>query len=251
MNVKDKLNKVFLSGEKSVMPDDTYQKTFYTHIASNYAQLEGSIAVLSDLHLGDSSVFYGEFAQVLGIPTKEQTNKVNSIWEENLLRLVHSNDLSEKFLQELQFYNFILRKPLQFRKRYHLESELRMRDHFGRFIPVHHRMFYIYPKQSSVPRFALCLYNRLIANLPSKGIIINTSNDETIEIGSASTESILSAREKQILRMIAAGMTSKEIAAALNISINTVSRHRQDILAHLNVKNSLEACRTAKSANII
>lgn len=51
--------------------------------------------------------------------------------------------------------------------------------------------------------------------------------------------------------MIAAGMTSKEIAAALNISINTVSRHRQDILAHLNAKNSLEACRTAKSANII
>lgn len=42
-----------------------------------------------------------------------------------------------------------------------------------------------------------------------------------------------------------------EIAAALSISIHTVSRHRQDILAHLNAKNSLEACRTAQNADII
>ena len=40
---------------------------------------------------------------------------------------------------------------------------------------------------------------------------------------------ILSEREKEILRCIRKGLSSKEIAAALYISVNTVNRHRQNI----------------------
>lgn len=60
------------------------------------------------------------------------------------------------------------------------------------------------------------------------------------------TNSILSEREKEILELIRKGMRSKEIASELHISINTVNRHRQNILSKLSVSNSIEACRAAE-----
>jgi DNA-binding NarL/FixJ family response regulator len=44
---------------------------------------------------------------------------------------------------------------------------------------------------------------------------------------------------------------SKEIASRLFISINTVNRHRQNILMKLQASNSVEACRVAKGLKLI
>ncbi len=50
----------------------------------------------------------------------------------------------------------------------------------------------------------------------------------------------LSERELEILRMISDGRKSREIAEELNISIKTVGKHRANILAKLEVKNTAE-----------
>ena len=71
------------------------------------------------------------------------------------------------------------------------------------------------------------------------------------EIGKQDSTRILSVREKQVLNLIDKGMASKKIAETLSISINTVSRHRQEILGKLQVKNSIEACRVAKGLKLI
>ena len=57
--------------------------------------------------------------------------------------------------------------------------------------------------------------------------------------------------ELEILRLIEAGNMSKEIASKLFISINTVNRHRQNILMKLQASNSVEACRVAKGLRLI
>lgn len=62
---------------------------------------------------------------------------------------------------------------------------------------------------------------------------------------------ILSEREKEILRCIRKGLSSKEIAATLYISVNTVNRHRQNILEKLSVGNSIEACRAAELMKLL
>lgn len=71
------------------------------------------------------------------------------------------------------------------------------------------------------------------------------------ELTSKGDAAILSNREKQVLKLIESGMTSARIADILSISRHTVSRHRQEILNKLQVKNSIEACRIAKSMKII
>ena len=67
----------------------------------------------------------------------------------------------------------------------------------------------------------------------------------------ASDRKILSQRQLEVLSLIAKGVSSKQIADNLNISVHTVNRHRQDILAALKVANTASAVEIALRMNII
>jgi DNA-binding CsgD family transcriptional regulator len=51
----------------------------------------------------------------------------------------------------------------------------------------------------------------------------------------------LTAREAEILRLVALGMTNKEIAAALVLSVHTVERHVQNAYRKIDVRNRADA----------
>jgi DNA-binding CsgD family transcriptional regulator len=50
----------------------------------------------------------------------------------------------------------------------------------------------------------------------------------------------LTPRQKEILDLVAAGLTSKEIAARLGLSVHTVRQHRKRMLEKFNVSNAAE-----------
>jgi len=52
--------------------------------------------------------------------------------------------------------------------------------------------------------------------------------------------STLTERERQVLKLIAEGFSTKMIASQLKISINTVETHRRHLLEKLDAKNSME-----------
>lgn len=54
-----------------------------------------------------------------------------------------------------------------------------------------------------------------------------------VEVGEEITREKLTDREEQVLRLIAQGNTSREIAEVLTLSVNTVERHRANIMAKL------------------
>ncbi|MCC6170105.1 MAG: response regulator transcription factor [Caldilineaceae bacterium] len=58
-------------------------------------------------------------------------------------------------------------------------------------------------------------------------------------------EDALSAREREVLTLTAEGMTSREIAQRLVISPKTVDRHRENIMAKLNLHSRAELVRYA------
>lgn len=64
-------------------------------------------------------------------------------------------------------------------------------------------------------------------------------------------DSILTAREIDILKKISQGLLSKEIADMLGLSVHTVNTHRQRILAKLKVNNSIEAVKYASVLGVI
>lgn len=65
------------------------------------------------------------------------------------------------------------------------------------------------------------------------------------------TDSLLTPAEKSILKEIAMGKTTKEIAAGRNLSFHTVNSHRKNIFRKLKVNNAHEATRYAMKAGIV
>jgi DNA-binding NarL/FixJ family response regulator len=61
----------------------------------------------------------------------------------------------------------------------------------------------------------------------------------------------LTAREAQVLRLLAEGLASKEVAAALNLAVETVRTYRKSLMKKLNVHNVAGLVQLAASAGVI
>lgn len=61
----------------------------------------------------------------------------------------------------------------------------------------------------------------------------------------------LTARERQVLALVAAGHTGREIAATLGISAKTVENHKQRIFAKLGVQNQAHAIAVAMRSGLL
>ena len=66
-----------------------------------------------------------------------------------------------------------------------------------------------------------------------------------------SSEISLSKREQQIIRMIHQGVTNKEIAESLGISIRTIEAHRLNILRKFQVSTIEEAVENARTSRLL
>ncbi len=76
-------------------------------------------------------------------------------------------------------------------------------------------------------------------------------NKSTEKAGDDHDKGGLSKREVEILQMIAQGLSNKEIAGSLFLSIRTVDAHRYNIMQKLNVKNTAEMIKTAVKLKLI
>lgn len=222
-------------------------------IASMYSLVENTLSVLSDLRSNRSYIYYGKVAEALGILSPKAPEIIDSIWEEEVLSRIHPDDLLNKHLMELQFFDFLRKKPINERSDYYISSWIRMNDRTGKYVSVQHRMFYIGSQTNGSLWLALCLYNlnNPLSSHETSNAIVDSSTGQYMELDKQKCNDILSKREIEVLLLIKQGKSSKEVSQLLSISINTVNRHRQNILEKLRVKNSLEACRIAECMGVM
>ena len=62
---------------------------------------------------------------------------------------------------------------------------------------------------------------------------------------------VITRREKEVLQLIAEGMTNNEIAEKLFVSVTTIDTHRKNLLAKFNAKNVAELVKLAFYHKII
>ena len=127
---------------------------------------------------------------------------------------------------------------------------MRLRDKDGAWRTVEHRMFPMIISPNGNFRLMACVYS-LAKDENHRAKIINTRTGEVRIMSRKDYEDVLSVRELEVLRLIDQGKLSKEIADILSISINTVNRHRQNILEKLNADHAIEACKVARVMGII
>lgn len=212
------------------------------------ARIENVLVVVSDMVGGKSHIIAGGFARNLAIGDYQREN---SIWESRILSLMTADEQEEKYIAELRFFHYLRHLPKSKKSDYFLMSKLRFRFIDGDIHDVLHRMYYIFDENMENVRYAVCIYGPLPFDFKGKSLAVNSITGLTEELTASGNGTILSRRECQVLTMIDTGMKSAEIAGQLHISIHTVSRHRQEIISKLQVKNTHEACRIAKSMNLI
>lgn len=212
---------------------------------------ENAIAVLSNIHDNCSFIVYGRLGRALGVSTENEGEVVPSIWEDNILDLIHPDDITEKMALELQFITFVKSLSPETRQDYYLQHVVRMKKVDGSCVYLIHRIFYLYYDNSGNVMLALCLYT--MANEQQKPTvgIINSLTGSKVKDSSTTVSKLLSDREKEIMILIGEGRASKEIADKLNISTHTVNVHRQNILKKMHVVNSTEAYNVARKLGLI
>ena len=88
--------------------------------------------------------------------------------------------------------------------------------------------------------------NRYICNFVSNLLLDNSKN-----IRSLNARQILTITEQEILKEMALGKTTKEIAAHRNVSAHTIMTHRKNIFRKIEVNNVHEATKYAMRAGIV
>lgn len=74
---------------------------------------------------------------------------------------------------------------------------------------------------------------------------------ERVRRGEPVSGQVLTPREDEVVKLIAEGHSSKEIATALTISLKTVERHRSNVLQKLGMRDRTELTRYAIRAGLI
>lgn len=90
-------------------------------------------------------------------------------------------------------------------------------------------------------------FSTSVSNVLVSGYLQKMRNPEP----SIDSDSVLTKREKGILKMIVNGKNNREIADELDISIRTIETHRANIMKKLHVKNAVELVRVALADKIV
>ena len=247
VEINEKLDARYRQQKDGVFDED--EEWRLRQVAQSYALCENSIAVLSNLRTDQSHIYFGKVSEVLDFADGGSYQKVDSVWEEEIYSRIHPDDWPRRCLQELMFFRMVSASHTKDSFAWHLENTMRMHDHDGRYHSVLHRIFYFAGRSKPGICYSLCLYN--LAAKDDKGAwLVNTLTGERKKLD-VENSPLLTERERLVLQLILEGKSSKLIAERFDISKHTVDRHRQNIIAKLQVNNTTEACHKAKMLGLI
>lgn len=239
------IEELYLSQSFDAVNDEAEILTECKMIAKSYALAENAVVSMGDNRRNCSYCYYGRLADILGISQDERLSLLPSLYEHFIFDRCHPEDLCKRHADEITFLNYICRnsKPQDYRDNI-LCNYLRMKDSNKEYRWIKHRMIPLATENNGSLRLCVCIYT-LATNEDRKAKFINTRTGKVRILTNKDYEGVLSERELEVLQLIDQGKLSKEIANNLCISINTVNRHRQNILQKLDVDRAIEACKVA------
>lgn len=223
--------------------------------AESLVQVKNGCAVITDASCDHSYVYPGDFGRIIGFSDDKCLMEVDSSDEDVIYELIHPEDLVDKRFLEYEFFKLTDSLLADDKLSYRAACTLRMRDKNGEYRHIDNSTQVIRLSPAGKIWLILCLYDLSSHPHPGSGIkpsIINTRSGEITKLSfDSERRHLLSDREKEIMLLIKEGKASKNIADILGISINTVNRHRQNIITKLNVGNSIEAIAAATAMNLL
>lgn len=234
--------------------DNKYVKE-YRHFIRRLVGVNQGCAILTDMADNRSYFAIGRFEEFLGLQPGEKNEVIDSLDEDCIYGRIHPEDIGLKRMLELRFFCFLLGIPPEERINYCSSCKIRMLNGNNEYMYISNQTKILKNSPSGNMWLVLCLYDLSPNQNSVRGIESRIFNNQTGEIVSPTLQmeenTLLSRREKEVLLLIKAGWLSKEISDNLSISVNTVNRHRQNILRKFQVANSLEAVNRADKMGIL
>lgn len=267
--LRKELNNIYAGQhlERETLPSEDIEhaiKRIDTMVSVNHA-----CAVITDISCNRSFLFPASLDTLLGLPLQytndighnygnknstETCLQLSSSDEDMIYCRMHPVDLVDKRMLEYEFFRFTERLAEKEKLAYKAVCHIRLRNAHGEYVCVDNSTQLLRLSPAGKMWLILCCYEFSAIQdgpLGIDGKILCNATGETIPFTPRERNAILTTREKEILCMIRQGHLSKEIAVTLGISINTVNRHRQNILEKLCVDNSIEAVNAAISMGLI
>lgn len=165
----------------------------------------------------------------------------------NLLRLIPAED--RRLLQKVyaDIYSFYQRVPLEEKGLYRYDFNYRLQRADYRLIPVLQQTLFLQTSPAGFPLIELSVitdFSIYKSNAVVQLQIFKRQGGAYTSVAfNQYDESLdkLTEREKEVLSLIAQGLTDKEIADEMEISLHTVKTHRKNILSKTSSRNTAEA----------
>jgi DNA-binding CsgD family transcriptional regulator len=247
IEIDDTLGSKFLQQKDGVYNEAEITKLKL--IAKSFAMCNNSLVVLSNLRTDTSYIYFGRTSDILEFEPAGSYMEIDSAWEQEIFSRVHPNDMKRRDKEELTFFHFVATSHSDTAYDWYMDQTMRMCNKQGHYFPVLHRIHYFKGEGQRGISYIICIYN-LTSSVSNVAIMRNSLTGEE-RVLDVEEKQIITEREKTILEMVGAGLPSKSVADKLGISLNTVNRHRQNIISKLQSINMAEAYHKAKKLGII
>ncbi|WP_332447011.1 helix-turn-helix transcriptional regulator [Sphaerochaeta sp.] len=163
----------------------------------------------------------------------------------NYHAMIHPQDVVFLYDAELKMYDFLAKRDKD-KKDYKLVYDYRVRAKDGRYIRFLHQMA-IFACDRENRAWIMLIVSDILSQFPEneepRRFLINTKNQKVCLFNEENqiADHLVTAREKEILSLIAGGLDSQSIADRLCLSLHTVNNHRQNILRKTRTKSIAQA----------
>jgi LuxR family maltose regulon positive regulatory protein len=178
------------------------------------------------------------------LPQAEQFKRVSSQIESLVLRAIIEYELGEGDQAVQTLLKALALGEAEDYRRIYLDEGRVMAELLARCVDEQQQSGAYYPSLQYIESLLeVCRQeNGMRTPTARSGVAAKTQDDFTI---------FLSARELEVLSLIAAGKSNEEIAAQLYLALNTVKRHASNIYDKLEVKKRTEAVAKARQLGLI
>jgi len=190
---------------------------------------------------GELDYMHPAIQEVMGYHAHECTVPV-------LMSYIHPEDLGWFLEFEQATVNFFSALPIEKVLKYKARYDLRMKKANGEYVRILQQATCIQHDENGGVLRTLCVHTDITHLKPVGKPVLSFIGLEgepsfaniDVKKGFRPTRQIITKREKEVLRLVLAGIPSREIATRLNISKLTVDKHRKNMLKKTGIKSAAE-----------
>ncbi len=237
----------------NVSEDDYAAFESKKELLQKISEVENQAISVYDMHRKSYLFYRTKFNMELDNMLDKWLNELSPSFFINLL---HPNDTSFVRHAQVATFDFLNNQPPQERKDYKMVLDLTLVHPKGYFYRVVLQSVILELDKDGKIWLVMNIIEMISKNssytLPQCQLI-DTKNGKQIALPGFNAENsvALTNREKEILKLLAQGLESKDIAQKLFISLNTVNNHRQNIINKTGTENMGQALLYAKRIGTI